>query len=151
MKKAVGFTLIEMMIVVVIVAILAAFAFPAYQDYVRKSKRADGMNYLLELQTLQEKHRASHTTYANSITAATNATPPGLGRTTASPKGYYNVALANATATGYTLTASALGDQQKDKGRDGNTCTALVLTVNAANPRGIKGKNGAPNDTTCWQ
>ena len=144
-KKQSGFTLIEMMIVVVIVAILAAFAFPAYNDYIRKSRRADGMNYLLELQTLQEKHRASATTYTNSVTTAP---PNGLGKSTLSPNGnHYSVAITNNSATGYVLTATAQGTQAQDKGRDGSTCNSLILTVNATNPRGVKTSS---TSNQCW-
>lgn len=54
-SQAKGFTLIEVMIVVVIVGILAAIAFPAYSDYVRKTHRADAKAKMLELAQEMER------------------------------------------------------------------------------------------------
>ena len=48
MSKAKGFTLIELMIVVAVIAILASIAYPSYQDSVRKTRRADAKEVLLE-------------------------------------------------------------------------------------------------------
>lgn len=58
-----GFTLIEMMIVVVIVAILAAIAYPAYTNAITKARRSDGVDALLNIQALQEKYRANNPSY----------------------------------------------------------------------------------------
>ena len=57
-----GFTLIEIMIVVGIVAILATLATPTFLDSVRKSRRSDGINTIMRIHLAQEKHRASNTT-----------------------------------------------------------------------------------------
>lgn len=131
-----GFTLIELMIVVVIVAILAGIAYPAYTDYVRKARRSDALDSLLLGQTLQEKWRANNTTYA------TNADLDWDGAA-ASAEGHYDLSVTASSATGYTLQATARGDQANDD-EDGVTCTPLTITVSAANPRGVK----APAE--CW-
>ncbi len=52
-----GFTLVELMIAAAIVAILAAIALPAYQDSIRKARRADGKDFALEIMQLQERHQ----------------------------------------------------------------------------------------------
>ena len=63
-----GFTLIELMIVVVIVGILAAIAYPAYQQYARETKRADAHAALLRIATLEEKFFSNNNQYAASTT-----------------------------------------------------------------------------------
>ena len=63
-EHASGFTLIEVMIVVAIVAIIATIALPSYQDSVRKSRRADAVLALQQIQIEQEKFRAECPSYA---------------------------------------------------------------------------------------
>lgn len=58
-----GFTLIELMIVVAIVGILAAIAYPAYTDSVLKGKRAQARTALLELMQQQERYMTQHNSY----------------------------------------------------------------------------------------
>ena len=146
-KRQVGFTLIEVLIVVVIVAILASIALPSYQNSVRKSRRADGMAALSNIQMAQEKLRANCRFFGQNIGAGANvcgasAADSTIGAATVSPDGHYAITLSNATATSFTATATGQGDQANDAER-GATCT-LVLTVNAANPNGLR----TPAD--CW-
>ena len=57
MKKSVrGMTLIELMIVVAILGIITAIGYPSYLDYVKKTRRAEGMGELLELADRMERH-----------------------------------------------------------------------------------------------
>lgn len=142
-----GITLIELMIVVGIVAILAGFAYPTYMDSVRKSRRADGMGSLIAIQVAQEKMRANCRFYAQSLDATNdvcgaNAAGTTIRTSATSTYGHYTVALSNASGTGYTATATGQGNQAEDD-EGGVTCT-LVLTVNAANPDGLR----TPAD--CW-
>lgn len=62
-----GFTLIEIMIVVVVIAILAAVAVPSYSEYVRRSARTVGQNYLAELAQRQELFFQNNRTYADTV------------------------------------------------------------------------------------
>ena len=59
-----GYTLIELMIVVAIVGILAAIAYPSYAEYIRKGKRAEGRAAVLALMQDQEKYKTQRNTYA---------------------------------------------------------------------------------------
>ena len=59
-----GFTLIELMVAIAIIGILAAIAFPSYQDSVRKSKRAEGKAALLDLQNRLERYFIDRNSYA---------------------------------------------------------------------------------------
>jgi type IV pilus assembly protein PilE len=63
MKDFSGFTLIELMIVVVVIAILVAVAYPSYQDHVRKAKRAEGKAALLKGAQLLERWYSDKNTY----------------------------------------------------------------------------------------
>lgn len=75
-RQAKGFTLIELMITVAIVAILGAVAYPAYTDQIRKGKRADARAALLNLLQQQERYMTQRNTYlAFGAGAADSSTP----------------------------------------------------------------------------
>jgi type IV pilus assembly protein PilE len=125
-----GFTLIEVMIVVAIVAILATIALPSYQDSVRKSRRADAVLALQRIQIEQEKFRAECPSYAtgfNTTRACTTSPTVSylLPLANTSPDGYYGLSLAG-SATSFTATATAVTgtSQASDTG-----CTVLTLAV----------------------
>ncbi|MCU7932684.1 MAG: type IV pilin protein [Candidatus Thiodiazotropha sp. (ex Codakia rugifera)] len=80
-KKDAGFTLIELMIVVAIVGILAAIAYPSYQDSVRKGRRHDGMGTLLDAAQKLEVYRSRQSSYTT--------TPGDANISTTSVEGYY--------------------------------------------------------------
>ncbi len=67
MKKQLGFTLIEVMIVVVIVGILASIAYPSYQNYVLRTNRAEGAAHILRVLQAQERHHSQNMTYTTSL------------------------------------------------------------------------------------
>jgi type IV pilus assembly protein PilE len=73
MKKN-GFTLIELMVVVVIVAIFAAIAIPSYQEYVRRSVASQAQQEMQRLATLLDRHKARNFSYQKFAT--TNVTLP---------------------------------------------------------------------------
>jgi len=124
-----GFTLIEMMIVVVIVAVLAAVALPAYFGSLRKTRRAEAVAAMSQIQQAQERWRASCPSYATLIPTANagncNTGTSGLA-ITAMAGARYAYALSSVSATGYTLTANTVAgsSQASDTG-----CTSLVMTV----------------------
>lgn len=70
MKKQQGFTLIELMIVVAIIAILAAIALPAYQDYVARSQVSEAMSLASGAKTAVAEYYADRGTWPSSNTAA---------------------------------------------------------------------------------
>lgn len=127
-----GFTLIELMITVAVVAILAAIALPSYSTYIRKTRRADAMATLSQDQTALERCYAANFSYAM---------PPCTAPPAASIKGYYTIA-ATSTATTYTLTATATGAQAAD-----TTCT--TMTIDQANQQTAL-DNASNPQPGCW-
>jgi type IV pilus assembly protein PilE len=146
-RKMMGVTLMELMIVVAIMGILALIAYPSYLNSVRKSRRAEGIAALTDVQVAQEKLRASCPFFAANTGGAANVCGADAAGSTirapaASANGRYTITLAGASATGYTATATAVGDQANDTA-GGVTCT-LVLTVDGDNPDGVRTPDG------CW-
>lgn len=83
-----GFTLIELMIVVAVIALIAAFALPSYQRYGQRARRADGKELLMRVAAAQERYYTNFNRYAaDPLTAATSL---GLTSTT-SERGYYTI------------------------------------------------------------
>jgi len=116
-----GFTLIELMITVAIVAILAMIAAPAFNKQIRKSRRTEARTTLLDLAARAERLYSTTNTYWGTTTA-NKLLPPDLGYsgnggawpiTTSS--GYYTIALSNnTTGTAFTFTATPAGAQAND-------------------------------------
>ena len=78
-----GFTLIELMIAVALVAILAAVALPSYREYIKRSSRGAAQSELVELAAVQEKIFLNSNAYASSVTTAySGSSTGGLGATT---------------------------------------------------------------------
>jgi len=72
-----GFTLIELLIVVAIIAILAAVAIPAYSDYVKKAKVAEGLGLSSGLKTEVSEYHASNGLWAAGYAPNLGTTPVG--------------------------------------------------------------------------
>lgn len=110
-RRVEGFTLIELMIVVAIVGILAAIAYPAYQDQVRKTRRADAQGALVELAQFMERIYTQNNTYkpGGANPALPFAESPKDGTTK-----YYDLAFQANAGTSYTLRATPKNGQAGD-------------------------------------
>jgi type IV pilus assembly protein PilE len=131
MKNSKGFSLIELMIVVGLVGILSAVAFPMYSDYVVASNRSEGRAGLTAAAASLEKCKSLYGVYdnINCPVLATIATETNL----------YSIDTTGRTPTTFTLVATAVGSQVRD-----GDCTSLSLTNT-----GIKTAAGA-DPTVCW-
>ena len=76
-----GFTLIEVMITVAIVAILAAVALPTYRQHVRKSRRAEAQAFLMNVAGRQQQFLLDTRAYASSLATAVGAAPANVAAT----------------------------------------------------------------------
>lgn len=123
-KKLAGMTLIELMIVVAIMGIIAAIAYPNFTDYVKQGRRADAMGELMKLQMAQEEYRLRNTSYASLA---------DLGFTSSSE--FYTFSASDLGAETYTLTATAKGAQASD-----TACATMSIN-----------QNDQKTPTTCWQ
>ena len=102
--KTRGFTLIELMIVIAVLALLVGIGYPSYQDQVRKSRRAEGMGELLELAERMERFYTDRETYAGATlgAAATNIYP------TTTDGGYYTLSIVSQDAVGLWVSSQFL-------------------------------------------
>lgn len=133
-SRTVGFTLIEVMIVVAVVGILAAIAYPSYQEHVRKTRRSAAAACLFEQAEFMERYYTTNGSYKG----ATLPAPPVGCR--AEQQAYYTIDLAGAAEdTKFALTAVPKGAQAKDK------CSTLGL-----NQAGTKSNEGKLTQSECF-
>ena len=140
-----GVTLIELMVVVAIVAAIFAFAFPSYDRYIVRAKRAVGQNMLMQVADRQQQFFMDNKRFAADLTNLGFGANPfivdddGAGTVAGDADAVYSVALSNVTATTWTATATPVGAQLS---RD-TFCGSLTI-----NQAGAKGKSGGADN--CW-
>jgi len=131
-RAAGGFTLVELMIVVAIIAVLASIAYPMYREQTREARRSAGLAALSDMAARQEQFFLDRKVYTQAMDAT------GLNRPTTTDGGHYLLSV-DAPTGGcpinrcYALTAAGQGDQAND------TCATLTLSSD-----GTRGPAG------CW-
>lgn len=131
MKNNKGFTLIEVMIVVAIIGILAAIAYPSYDEYVKRGNRTEGQAFLSDVAARQERYFSQNNVY---VTKDSDISKLGLS-SAGSPTGKYSLTVGTGGG-GYTLTVANTFNDTK--------CGSLTL-----NARGERGAGGSVAE--CWR
>ncbi len=145
-NKQRGFSLIELMVTVAIVALLMGIAYPSYLEQVRASKRSECTGGLTALGNAMERHHTVNGSYLGAGPGGAATGAPDIFPTSCPIDGgdpTYNLTISAATATTYTLQAAPVGSQVNDD------CGTLTLTNT-----GIKGVTGATAGfdwERCWK
>lgn len=125
-----GFSLIELMIAVAVVGILAAVAYPSYQQYLLRGARAEAQAHMMDIAARQGQFLIDNRAYADSVATLGVPTPPSVASK-------YTIAIASVDAPpAFTVTATPTGAQASD------SCGTLTLTQ-----AGVKSASGTG---TCW-
>jgi type IV pilus assembly protein PilE len=146
-RRAAGFTLIELMVTLVVGAILVAIAVPAYQVQVRKSRRTEARNAVMDLATREERYYSVNNDYSASALQLGYGTDDAAITNLPIGAGYYTITVSNTeplpmatppTRASFTITATAVGAQTKD-----STCLTFTVDDKGA-------QTSAPSTTECW-
>ena len=108
MKKIRGFSLIELMIAVVVVAIIASIAYPSYRENIRKTRRADAKSAIMDAAAKMERHYTQFGRYS--------ATLANVGIAATSLESFYSITatVTNPNSQTFTLTATRANQQVGD-------------------------------------
>lgn len=127
-----GFTLIELMVVVFIIAVLAAIAYPSYKTFVLESKRSDAITEMTSIAGAQEKFYAENLRYAGTVNVLSGYTAepnPYISK-----EGLYSITT-NLTVEGYQIRATTRGTQVDDV-----NCSTIILN-----------STGTKSPAECWK
>jgi type IV pilus assembly protein PilE len=137
-----GFTLIEVMIVVAIVAILAALAFPSYREQIAKSRRAEASAVLLESSQYMRRFYSANDTFTTTLPASLQQSPR---ENTVNP--YYTVGVVlSANTTSFTVTAAPVSGRNMADDR----CGSYYLNSTGGKFNALSG-NSPGTITGCWR
>jgi type IV pilus assembly protein PilE len=138
-----GFTLIELMIVVGVIAVLAMIAYPTFTDSVRKSRRADAMAGLMRLQQLQERYRGNQPTYATVLAA--------IAPSSDSPERYYTLSIDAADGGSYRMSATAKSGSSQFGDTNCRRIT-VIMSNGSINTTSFDANNveDTTNSNRCW-
>jgi type IV pilus assembly protein PilE len=127
-----GFTLVELMIVVAIVAILAGIAVPAYGDYITRSRLTEATSTLADMRVRLEQYFQDNRTYVGAPSCANATKPQGTS---------FNFDCPTLTATTYVVRAQGIA---------GSTTAGFDFRLDQSNVRSTPATKWGDTSTTCW-
>jgi type IV pilus assembly protein PilE len=141
-RTAAGFTLIEIVIALAIVAITTTFAVSSYRRHMIRSERVEAAQALLAVAAEQEKFHLSLGFYGDRLDGVRGAAPPGIPVASMTPRRRYRLRIDAADAAGFIVTAERI---ERDADPD-----CVTLSIDESGRR--QARNGANQDTTaqCW-
>lgn len=152
MRSARGFTLIELMITVAVIAVLSAIALPSYTDYVTRSKFAEAYAHLADLRVKMEQSYLDNRRYSTNAGGGTCGIPGG-NTPTAQGSRYFDFTCASASP-------NAAGDQEyllTARGKASEQLNGIAFTVNSGNTKTTivtgatpMASKGYADNGTCW-
>ena len=157
MKNVTGFTLLEVMIVAAIIGILAAIAFPSYQDSIQKSRRSDAYESLLDCASAQARYftRVTPSSYLSPATAQSETLCGWNGTNFISQEGYYNLTVENegcpAVAVGGTNVFSCFQLIAEAQGPQVNDEDCQKFTVDERGNQRALDASDADKSEFCWR
>lgn len=135
-RRQSGFTLIELMVVVLVLGVLAGLAYASYENATIASRRKAAAACLMEASQFMERFYTTELTYVGAVVPALSCQTDLAGQ--------YAIELAASDATTYSMTATPVaGSRQETK--DGAKCGTLGL-----NQSGTKTKTGSAPVSECW-
>lgn len=140
-----GFTLIEVMMVVAIIAILVGIALPAYQNTIMRSNRAPAKGGLMDVMSRQEQYFMNNKSYSTTLAnlglpASYYIDDTGQQVTSTDSTRIYQITLTATAATSYTATATPQLSQASD-----TACASLSLSST-----GVRTESGTLTTDECW-
>ncbi len=132
-----GFTLIELVVAMAVLAILVSIAYPLYLDQMRKTRRTEAVSNLLIMANLQERFFQSSFVYTTVPSAIGFAAPAGA---------QYDYSIPTANAATFTVQAAAKSGTQQYQDTQCRT-----LTLNAAGARSAKDTSDNTTTALCWR
>jgi type IV pilus assembly protein PilE len=140
MSRQLGLTLVELMVVVAVMAIIAAVAYPLYTNQVQKSRRADAKIALESVAMAQERFYTLNGRYTATLASLQVSADIRGG---ASDEGYYTIAAPTLSGSGQGFTATATASTSAAQASDRSNCTTFSI-----NHLGTKTSTGSASK--CW-
>lgn len=141
-RSAAGFTLIELVVALAVVAITTTIAASSYRSHVLRSHRVAAVQSLLVAATEQEKFHLSNGTYGARLDARPGDDPPGLPVASRTPGGHYALSVTLADAASYRIVATAASESADP--------LCQVLAIDESGRRTATDARGADTTGRCW-